>query len=45
MRVCGRCPVRLKSRGKKGRLIKQHFISLKFFVRDGGMSGLNPPLC
>lgn len=30
---------------KKGRLTKEHFISLKFFVRNGGMSGLNPPLC
>lgn len=34
-----------KAMGKKGWLIKEHFISLKFFVRDRGMSGLNPPLC
>lgn len=41
-RACWR---RLKQRGKKGRLTKEHFISVKFFVRNGGMSGLNPPLC
>lgn len=31
--------------GKKGQLTKQHFISLKFLVRHGGMSGLNPLSC
>ena len=45
MRVCWRRPVRLKSGGKKGQLTKQHFISLKFFVRSRGVSGVNPPWC
>lgn len=40
-RVCWR---RLKQRGRKGRLTKEHFISVKFFVRYEGVSGLNPPL-
>lgn len=43
--VCWRRPVRLKSGGKKGQLTKQHFISLKFFVRSRGVSGVNPPWC
>lgn len=44
-RVCWLSPVRLKSGGKKGQLTKQHFISSKFLVRRGGVSGLNPLLC
>lgn len=40
-RVCWRS---LKQRGRKGRLTKEHFISVKFFVRYEGVSGLNPPL-
>lgn len=31
--------------GKKGQLTKQHFISLKFLVRCGGVSSLNPLSC
>lgn len=30
---------------REGPLTKEHFISLKFFVRSGDVSGLNLPHC